>query len=156
MEKMIDNICERDNSIKEELLQKDKMIESLKELVIKNDLIIKTFHRWKNVSNSGGKLCELLDDMGYCNIAVYGYGHVGKALVKELCYQGVNVVAIIDKDSSLERENISIYPPEHLLEEVDLTIVTSEFYYMQIRQQLKNIGHKEAIYSLDELLEQIG
>lgn len=137
------------------LLKKDEEIASLKELLLKNEVIIKTFRKWKDVSSSGKILKVLLDDMGYSNVAIYGYGHIGKALVNELASQGVNIVAIIDKNASLANGNIPLYSPEDIIDDIELTIVTSEYYYLQIRQNLIKMGHKEAIYSLDELLEQM-
>lgn len=142
--------------IKEEIiLKKNKEIALLRELVIKNDLIIKTFHKWKDVTNSGKTLKMLIDDMGYHNIAIYGYGHVGMALVNELVTQGVNVIAIIDKNHSIAETDIRLFSPEDIIDEIELTIVTSEYYYFQIRRNLEDLGHKEAIYSLAELLEQM-
>ena len=77
---------------------------------------------------------------------------MGKLLYQELSESLVKVEYVLDKDTSKEfGAGIKVYYPSRQLEKPDAVIVTAEFYFKEISDELKSLGYKN-IYSISEVI----
>ncbi len=89
--------------------------------------------------------------MNYKNIAVYGVGYLGKHLIKELNWSGVNIDYIIDRNIEEVEENITIYRPDDILPSVDAVVVTAIADFDEIVDRL-NLVVNCPILSLEDII----
>ena len=75
--------------------------------------------------------------MGYKKIAIYGMGILGQCLYDELEESSVDIVYAIDRNAAYIQDLLDIKHPSEILEEVDAVIVTSLYYYEEIKQTME-------------------
>lgn len=91
---------------------------------------------WLYCRNKQYHIANYLSDMGYKNIAIYGYGDLGKRLREEL--EGTKVERIFVVDKRADKWNDStIVMPDEMSEEIDLMIVTAFAKVMEIQKSIK-------------------
>lgn len=108
------------------------------------------FAIWDN-----GDLKKVLDDRGYHNVAVYGYGRLGEIVVLALQKAGVDITFIIDQNTELKYGNIPFYCPQQILPEVDVVIVTTIYYFDEVKETLIKNNIKADILPIDNILYQM-
>lgn len=108
--------------------------------------------RWLSVEEQGGSIVKFFLENQLNNIAIYGWGKMGKHLFWKLAKTSVNVSYIIDQHITQESDHISVKKMEDNLPRVDAVIVTATFDFQKIKYQLKkkNIGR---IISMIEIFE---
>lgn len=123
----------------EMLLQKERV----------NGWILK---RWILRLLEGNRVSDELSDRGMTAIYVYGYGELGKLLIRELSNAGIRIEAVIDRRAGQFNDGkIPVIP----LEKADSgmpVVVTVVYEYPDIEKELGVAGF-EKIYSLRSLLE---
>lgn len=82
-------------------------------------------------------ISSFLKKKGYCDVAIYGYGVLGKVLYQQLLKADQNVKYIVDRDCSIECES-KIYHSLDELEHVDLMIITAMTDDKKIADYLKD------------------
>lgn len=113
------------------------------------------YEKWMFLDSDGNYIENLLLKNNVHNIAIYGYGKLGRLLLHKLLSGSVHVVGIIDKfyDGTVEG-NIEILRPEELCDRAEMIIVTLVDGYRQVKQQLVSNGYSnEKIHSLEDLLD---
>lgn len=125
----------------------------LEATIIKDNLIIESLEQWVLISHEGKDLAQLFREMGYKTIAIYGYGHLGRLLEKILKNSDIRIACVMD----IMHENTEGYyiRPNSICRGIDVIIVTSSFYYEDIRNQMQNEGCETEIRLLDEFLFQL-
>ena len=84
-------------------------------------------------------------------VAIYGYGKIGKMLHYELSRtEGVDVVAVIDKNHSNLSASVPIIGPDDMVPQNDIVLVTVSDYY-SVKKLLQEKCKK--IISFKEFLE---
>lgn len=122
---------------------------ALKGRIEKYDKYIDILENWEFAVE---KLCLEITKNNYNSIALYGYGIIGKKLLKELEYNGIKVEVIIDRDAEkYTDENYKITTIEGLNKKVDMIVVTPLFDKEKIVSELKGSGWVEKIITLDEV-----
>lgn len=114
----------------------------------KNNLILGLQGRWLCLLQRGSRLGDTLIQMGYKNIAIYGYGYLGKALYREIAESGCRVNYVIDK--YLSENNIEFLRPGEDMSGIDAVIVTAVYEYEKIR---KKYEEKTPYISLVDVIE---
>lgn len=136
------DILEADTLKKVVWLMKKEYIKIKKQAVVsdyfmqlneKNNRILNLQSRWMALMQKGVKLSKVILNMGYQNIAVYGYGHLGRALYRELSGTECCVVYIIDKRFSGSADGAEVIKPKAGMQGVDAVIVTAIVEYEQIK-----------------------
>lgn len=89
---------------------------------------------------------------GYKKIAVYGASYIGERFIKELEGSDTQVQYVIDKRAENLQSGIRSYHPEEKLPEVDAIIVTSTFFYCEIKRELEK-KMKCDIIPLEEVID---
>jgi hypothetical protein len=103
----------------------------------KNDSIIKVLDYWMNLREQNISVASILLANGYDNVAIYGYGVLGRRLYEELKSSSVKVNYIVDKRLSGVTGNVSILSPSDSLEPTGIMIVTAIGDYWTIRKNMK-------------------
>lgn len=111
--------------------------------------------RWVLRLLEGIRISDELWSRGITAIYVYGYGELGKLLIRELSDVGIKIEAVIDRRAGqFDSDKMLVIP----LEKADSglpVVVTAIYEYLDIEKGLKAAGF-EKIYSLRSLLESMG
>lgn len=101
------------------------------------------------------KIVDELSEKGITTTYIYGYGELGKLLIRELSDTKINIEAVLDRRAGqFNGGKIPVIP----LEKADYklpVVVTVIYEYPEIERKLKAFGF-EKIYSLRSLLEGMG
>lgn len=111
-------------------------------------------NRWVEIKQKGKSLVSYFERNGYRTIAIYGMGYVGERLEAELKNSNIQIEYGIDQiPDSVYTELITFYP-EDMLKRVDAVVVTSVYFYDEIKKKLiKKIDCP--IISLEDILDEI-
>ncbi|SMP52672.1 hypothetical protein [Anoxynatronum buryatiense] len=111
--------------------------------------------KWLTLITGGGKIEDCLLERGYNTIAIYGYGEIGKLLIRDLSQTSkIKIDFIVDNGATHNNDNsVPIYHVDQLTPELStaLIIVTPIFAYDQIEKDLNEKGC-EKIMCIDELI----
>ena len=99
----------------------------------KFELYLNDMDMWFTIIENGGGIDRLLLDMGIHEIAVYGYGIMGRHLITQLADSEVRCKYIIDKQKDSIHSDLSVYSPEDELPYVDAIVVCSYYFISEIK-----------------------
>ena len=88
-------------------------------------------NQWVLNLQDGKRVPDFFEERNIHKIAIYGMSYVGEALLKELSNSSIEVVVTCD---SKTKEKLTGYDGQ-----IDAIIVTSLYYYDEIRTQLESI-----------------
>lgn len=111
--------------------------------------------RWVAKLQNNGHISSFLKKRNITEVYIYGYGDLGKLLLRELVADDISIRAVIDRRANqFANENIRVIPPEEMEEGISviLTILSDQAKVMNIL--LKKGSGK--IYSLKSILERTG
>ena len=100
-------------------------------------LYLNLYDRWMSLHERNITLSQCLQKKGYRNIAVYGYGNLGKHFVAEAAQAGLTVSYVIDRQKARTDEGVCVYAPEDDLPRVDAVIISAEYYINEVRKTLR-------------------
>lgn len=95
--------------------------------IVRRDGILNIYESWVDALLSKKMISQYLIKNGYCHLAIYGMGRVGKNLYKEFRESGISVDFIIDQKISGQQKNYEGVPCLTIASElpcVDIIIVT--------------------------------
>ena len=108
--------------------------------------------KWDNQSKEQKDFFEhKLTSENYNKIAVYGYGIIGRRIVKELEKSHIEVKYYIDKNAANIKADIPIFSNIEDLPEVDAIIVTVVSQFYEIKKIL-DIKWKYPIINIEDIL----
>lgn len=93
-------------------------------------------NQWVKMKQAGKDPASCLERKGYREIAVYGMGHAGKTLARELAGSAVRIRYGIDRNADIDYEGFGIVTPEDALEPVDAVVVTAVSCFDEIQEML--------------------
>lgn len=126
----------------------------LKELSDKHCTLMLLFNQWLKIKQEGKEIDEYLHKNGIKTIAIYGMSYVGQRLYDELKGTDIEIAYAIDKNADNIYAEIDILSPEEELFPTDAVIVTSVFYYDEIKCKLQS-KMKSRIFSLEDILYEL-
>lgn len=103
----------------------------------KNKLITDCLDKWMSLKERGISLVGYLKKYQYGNIAIYGFGMLGRHLIFEFKRECVNISYIIERRKDVSCTGIEIKSPEEDFKNVDAVIVTAVADYDEIYEDLK-------------------
>ncbi len=122
------------------------------DLAKKNENIIRVFAKWFMLKQKGINITEYLLGRKYCNFAIYGMGHLGKALLNELQESEIEIKYIVDRNRNVKAGNIEVFSPgAELPDNVDVLIVTAIDSLDEITAHIENKVNV-AIVSLKQIV----
>lgn len=124
-----------------------------KQIIDNDNLIIEDLVQWVVIEREKKDLSNILVEMGYNKIAIYGYGYLGRLLEKAIDSKRIEVVCIMDRKAET---NFGYYrKPEGELIVADAIIVTAPLHYREIKELLIEKGYKCDIRLIDDILFQM-
>lgn len=134
-----------------------KQTEYALKLVDKNEQILQIERKWITLKQNGIDMASMLSKQGIYEIAIYGYGVLGRLLLQELKNSSVLVKYIIDKQKLKLEEGADlpaiIQSSESMkqIKKVDAIVVTAIAADEQIKQELEQKTDVKIIH-LEELI----
>ena len=127
----------------------DRLSKALeKEMTISQNLFLMNV-----ISIEKDQLQEFFDKQCIEHIAVYGLGKVGQAFVRLLKQNDMDVECVIDRDQNVNtKEYKTIHDVADMTEEVDTVIITSDYYFREIKEEIERYSSVRCIL-LHDLLE---
>lgn len=125
------------------------------EISRKDNGIMETLMQWVQVEHENKSISELLIEMKYKSIGIYGYGYLGTQLERVLSDGKVEITCVIDKKIETRRNGERIFRPDEILPAMDVIVVTSPFYYAEIKDELEKLKVQADIISIDALIYQL-
>lgn len=92
--------------------------------------------------------------LGYINIAVYGYGYLGKYFITLLQREHISISYVIDKNTNIPVKGINVFSLSKSLPNVDVIIVTPLDEYVSIRSHIKKFCDCNVV-SMGHILSEI-
>lgn len=105
-------------------------------------------YKWLLLGERNISVIDLLMESGWREIAVYGYGVVGKLLVKELTNANFHVPFIVDRRKGELSASIPIFTLFEILPQCDVIIVTTN----NLSEIRGKIGTDKNVILLEDLL----
>ena len=136
---------------KSEKEEKEKFATTAK----KDNAIMETMMQWVQVEHEGKSISALLNEMNYKTIGIYGYGYLGKQLERVLLDGSIEIACVIDKKLKNRVNGDIILQPSNQLPAMDAIVVTSPFYFAEIKDELEKWEVQADIISIDALLYQL-
>jgi len=117
--------------------------------VLRNFLIL---YDWMSLKQSNhGAVAMALQERGYHNIMIYGWGYLGNLLFMELENSHIKVKGILDRRQVANIYNIPIYTLDSSLPKVDAIVVTVLYDEKKIREDIEK-AVSCPIINLEELI----
>ena len=127
--------------------------QELQELQERTNLNLHILEQWLHIARCGESLGRYIRNIFSGEIAIYGYGFVGKILYQELEDANVPVKYIIDKNAKSIHISTPVFKFEDELPYVDNVIVTAQYYYDEIYVSLHSVM-KCKIVSIEEVINE--
>ena len=97
-----------------------------------------TMNQWVRIIQDGKSIPVYLEKKGFKRIAIYGMGFIGETLYDELKDTPVKVIYGIDGAKDKVYADIPLFYPDDELPKIDAVIVTSIYYYEDIKKKLEH------------------
>lgn len=110
---------------------------ALNELCEKYYEMMRIQNLWMEKMENGVMITDLLKRRGYHNIAIYGIGYLGNRLLNQIDTSEVEVSYIIDKKGGSVYGDIPVVRLTSDLKPVDVIIVSSTYYYYEIKKNIE-------------------
>lgn len=105
---------------------------------------------WVRLKQQGKDISSFFSRKGYQNIAIYGFGKIGKLLFNELKDSDIRVTYAIDQFKSQEEAGIRVYGLDEQLPQVDCIVVATDFIFEDIKSKLEPLS-SAAIVNVDDI-----
>jgi len=113
-------------------------------------------NKWLKYKNYHKNIVDYLEEDEIKNVAIYGFGELGKRLYEELKGTKIKISYIIDNSLTASQDNIPLlrvnnnqsFPPISL----DAIIVTPIYDFYNIERMLRDSGYEGAILSLEDII----
>lgn len=152
---ILNRMPEKRIEVYEEFLFEEDVADKVSEterLLQKERVIGWTLKHWLNHMIDGDGIAGLSDINTESGIYVYGYGEIGKLLVKTLKKEGIVIKAVIDRRAEqFANEEVQIIHVDDAKTDIPV-IVTAVYDYNEINRDLSHRGFKQ-VYSLRGLVE---
>lgn len=132
------------------LTRRDEMRKSIVQLE-KVCWYYQLLNMWLEMRQNGKSITTYLQKKGIKQIAIYGMKELGERLYEELRNTEIEVICIIDKTPDLVLGDFQVISPEEKIPNVDAIIVTADYYYHEISEQIKTKVNCP-VYSLNGVL----
>ena len=116
----------------------------------KTQLYYQIMNIWFSQIQKGKSLIPYILRKGYRRVAIYGMAELGERLYYELINGGVEISFVVDQSPYVLGE-FNLISPTDRITDVDVVIVTPEYYFDEIVKTL-SVDEKTPIIALSTLL----
>ena len=127
---------------------------NIKELSDKHFTLMLLLNQWLKIRQEGKELADYFHKNEIGSIAVYGMSYVGERLYDELKDTDIRIAYAIDKNANNIYAEIDVMLPDAELPQTEAIVVTSVFYYDEIKEKLQR-KMKCPIISLEDILYEL-
>ncbi len=111
-------------------------------------------NQWLKLYNKGHKLEDYFEKHAIKKIAIYGMDDIGNRVQEELVHsEKVEISYMIDEQAYRKYGTGTVVDFEDTWEDVDLILITDEFYYPEIKEKIQKKGSWKIISLKDVILE---
>ena len=128
-------------------------IERIKKEAEKDKFYLHVLDKWMTRREAGFSVVDWMKRENYKNIAIYGFGILGRHLCNELYDTEIKVEYIIDQRKDSIHTGYTIYLPSEIFPEAEVVVVTAIWDYHIVYGKLKEKGI-EKIVSLESILNE--
>ncbi len=148
MNKFTGKETNEDKAALEERIQRlDRLFE--KEITISQNLFLISM-----ISLEKKDIKSFFEMQGIRHLAVYGLGKVGRAFLKLLETNHIFADCIIDSNPNTQADNKTvIHDVDVLADDIDAIIVTTDFYFEEIKKRIEDTNKSVRIILLHDLLD---
>lgn len=114
----------------------EKKLQNKQVEIEKNIQISQFLNNWLQMYQMKKTMIPYIMYMGYTNIAIYGMGILGQRLYDELEGSSITVKYAIDRNAANIKDLVDVKHPSEELEDVDAVIVTSLYYFDEIKRDM--------------------
>lgn len=112
------------------------------------------FDNWMTLNERGETFERFFKEREIKDIAVYGYGSIGRHFVAQLSHSDIGIKYVIDKNKdSIITGDIPCYRLSDDMPKVDAIVITPICEYSEIRNTLKRVTSAEIISMEDIIYE---
>ena len=115
---------------------------------------MRTLSNWLDLWQKGKTILPFFHKNNYRKIAIYGYGYLGKHLMKELASSDVEVGYIIDRNPLIKTSSYRVYSLCKDLPPVDAIIVTPAGQYGTIRHEIHKCIPDAITVSIEHIISE--
>lgn len=119
------------------------------------DRVLDVYFKYISNSIAGCKIEEYLLNKGFCRVAIYGLGRLGKNLFDEINQSNICLEYVIDREVSVNSgkyKNVKCYNPNSILPTVDVIIITVVNEYKEIAEIIRKKNEIRVI-SLEDIID---
>ena len=142
----------------------NRQMKEVKENIKKISSYYHLFNRWLLLRQNGKSCVDYFEKNQYKTIAIYGMKEFGERLFDELRNTDIKVKYVIDKNvenlyaniiyANDKYDGLRVVSPEEELQEVDVIVVTANFYFDEIIESLYE-KIDVPVVSLEEVLSEV-
>lgn len=152
-EKFKEHICMYEGDSDDGVLAKTNEIQRIQEMSDKFESYLNLLDDWMTLREDGVKLAGILEKKSIFNVAIYGFGILGRHFLNEVKDSNVKVEYIVDQQRDKLHVDIPVYLPTEQLPKVDAIIISATFFYREIAELLKEKEIKNII-SLESIIKE--
>jgi len=108
--------------------------------------------RWMLLRENGAGLADYLIKNGIKKVAVYGFGILGRHLLRELSGSMLEIVGIVDRQKDKLHVDCPVYLPSDDLPEFDVMVVTPYYFWDEIEADFAGRGYR--LISIETLVRE--
>jgi len=119
------------------LHKKEKIeIENIKAQYNKKNLYYQIMNMWLEMRQKGETTVSYLQTKGIKRIAIYGMKELGERFYEDVKNTDIEVICVIDKKPQQVLGDFMVISPEEEIPEVDAIIVTADYHFQEIKEQM--------------------
>ena len=115
----------------------DERIEHLKHTIDRDNKLLDFYEKWVTGCSKGESVSGFLIENDFRNIAIFGYGTLGRALRKTVENNGISLAYIIESNEKRWDESTEFYKVTDALPSADVIIVSAILDYEEIYGKLR-------------------
>lgn len=131
-----------------------KTVNKIQKMSDKHLALFLMMNRWVEVKQDGKNLINYFHEKGYKSIAVYGMSYAGERLLHELKGSDIEVKCGIDQKADEIYTEVDMITPDDEIPQVDAVIVTSIYFFDEIKEKLEGVVDSPVI-SLEDVLYEV-
>jgi hypothetical protein len=121
----------------------------------KDKRYLQLFDKWMILMERGDAIEQFFKEKNIKEIAIYGYGNIGKHLVTQLSDSDINIKFVIDRrKDSIIVNSIPCYQPSDNLPSVDAIVITPICEYTEIKNALNEVTSAKII-SIEDIVYEL-
>lgn len=131
-----------------------KTVDKTQKMSDKHLALFLMMNRWVEVKQDGKNLINYFHGKGYKSIAIYGMSYAGERLLHELKGSDIEVKCGIDQKADEIYTEVDMITPDDEIPQVDAVIVTSIYFFDEIKEKLEGVVDSPVI-SLEDVLYEV-